>query len=85
MKLIMVTKDATDYAREVTDFMRDFEAQTGRQIETLDPESPSGIDFITSYGIVQYPTLVAIADDNTMQNMWVGTPLPTVMEVSYYA
>jgi len=84
MRLVAVTKDATDYAREVSDFMRDIHMQTGRTIEVIDPDTREGVDFITAYGIMQYPTLLAIADDGTMQNMWVGTPLPTVMEVSAY-
>ncbi len=84
MRVVAVYKSETDYARSVEDFLRDFEAQTGHQLEAIDPDSPTGIDFCNAYGIMEYPTLIAIADDGTMQNMWSGLPLPTVMEISFY-
>lgn len=85
MKVVAVYKEETDYARQVMDFLRDFQAQTGREIESKDPDSPDGVDFCNAYGIIEYPTLIAIADDGSMQNMWSGLPLPTVMEISFYA
>jgi hypothetical protein len=85
MRVVAVYKSETDYARDVEDFLRDFESQTGHQLETIDPDAPAGIDFCNAYGIMEYPTLIAIADDGSMQNMWSGLPLPTVMEISFYA
>lgn len=84
MRVVVVTKDNTDYARAVSDFLRDFKIQTGRDLETLDPESRDGISFCTTYDIAQYPTLIALSDDGIMQNTWAGIPLPTISEVSYY-
>jgi len=66
------------------DFLRDFESQTGHELETIDPESYGGIQFCESYGIVEYPTIIALSDDGIMQNLWRGLPLPTISEVSYY-
>jgi hypothetical protein len=85
MRVVVVTKDDTDYARAVTDFLRDFEHQTGRELETLDPDTADGTSFAGAYDIVQYPTIIAVADDGQMQNMWTGLPLPTISEVSFYA
>ncbi len=84
MRVVVVYKDDTDYAREVIDYLHDFEHQTGHVLETLNPEHPDGEQFCRAYDIVEYPTVIAIADDSTMQNTWVGTPLPTISEVSYY-
>jgi hypothetical protein len=84
MRVVMIFKDESEHAREVYDYMRDFERQTGHTLETLNPDSKEGIDFCSVYDIVEYPTLVAIADDGTLQNTWRGTPLPTISEVSYY-
>lgn len=85
MKAVVVFKENTDYARTVLDYLRDFERQTGRQLETLNPDTPDGIMFCKTYDIVEYPTMIAISDDGVMQNMWRGLPLPTITEVSYYA
>lgn len=84
MRAIVVYKDETDYARQVTDYLRDFLRQTGHDIETINPDTPDGADFCRAYDIVEYPTLVAVSDDGKLQQMWRGLPLPTISEVSYY-
>lgn len=84
MKVVVVFKDNTDHTRTVTDFLRDFEHLTGHVLETLNPDTPDGIYFCSAYGIVEYPTIIAVSDDGIMQNMWRGLPLPTINEVSYY-
>lgn len=84
MRVVVVYKQATDYARQVDDYIADFKRQTGHDLETLDPESPDGVSFTQAYDILEYPTIVALSDDGQMQNMWRGLPLPTISEVSYY-
>lgn len=84
MRVVIVYKDQTDYARSVIDFLHDFEHQTGHILETIDPDSPEGMLFCDTYGIVEYPTIIATSDDGVMQNTWNGLPLPTISEVSYY-
>lgn len=85
MRVVVVYKEATDYARQITDYMRDFERQTGRKLEEVNPDTKEGGDFCRVYDIVEYPTIIAISVDGAMQNMWRGLPLPTISEVSYYA
>lgn len=68
----------------MVEFMREFERRTGRQLESLDPDSREGSGFITTYDIVEYPTVVALDDQGQMQQLWRGLPLPTISEVSYY-
>ncbi len=84
MRVVVVYKQQTDYTRQVDDYLFDFKRQTGRELETLDPETPDGISFCTAYDILEYPALIAISDDGQMQNYWSGLPLPTISEVSYY-
>jgi hypothetical protein len=84
MKTVIVYKEETDYARQVTDFLREFERQTGHTLETVNPDTVEGSVFCNTYDIMEYPTMIALADDGSMQNTWVGLPLPTISEVSYY-
>ncbi|QQG50704.1 MAG: hypothetical protein HZB75_04185 [Candidatus Saccharibacteria bacterium] len=84
MKTVIVYKEETDYARDVSDYLRDFMRQTGHELETLDPDTPEGADFCRAYDIVEYPSVVAISDNGNLQNLWRGLPLPTISEVSYY-
>lgn len=85
MKIKVIYKDASEYGREVTDFLRDFQRQTGHELETVDPDTPDGTMVCRAYDIVEYPTIIAISEDGVMQQMWRGRPLPTINEVSYYA
>jgi hypothetical protein len=84
VRTIIVYKDETDYARTVTDYLRDFKRQTGHDIETLNPDTADGASFCRTYDIVEYPSVIAMSDDGHMQNLWRGLPLPTISEVSYY-
>ena len=84
MRVCVVYKNESDHAREVLDYLRDFERQTGRVLETIDPETKDGIDTCRAYDIVEYPSIIAISDSGQLQNLWRGRPLPTISEVSYY-
>lgn len=85
MKAYVVFKQESDHARAVTDFLRDFESRTGKTLELVDPESASGSSFCETYDIMQYPTIIATDNNGTLQNEWIGLPLPMIDEVSYYA
>lgn len=86
MPVKIVAQQEAEYSRSVEEFMRDFTHQTGHTVELVDPDSVSGATFITSYGIMEYPTVLAVTEnDGSVQSMWSGLPLPTISEVSYYA
>lgn len=84
MRVVVVYKQQTDYARRVEDFMFDFKRLTSHDLEVIDPDSRDGSSFCRAYDIVEYPTLIALSDDGQIQNQWRGLPLPTLSEVSYY-
>ncbi len=84
MRVVVLYKQQTDTTRQVEEFMADFYRQTGRQLESMDPESPDGVSFCTAYDILEFPSLIAISDNGQLQNYWSGLPLPTISEVSYY-
>lgn len=84
MKAVVIYKQESDHAREVLDYLRDFERQTGHVLETIDPDTRDGADFCRSHDIVEYPSIAALSDDGILQNLWRGRPLPTISEVSYY-
>jgi hypothetical protein len=84
MRVVVVYKEHTDYARQVETFLGDFKRLTGHDLEVMDPESLPGISFCEAYDLLEYPTIVALSDDGQIQNQWNGLPLPTMSEVSYY-
>lgn len=85
MRVVVVTKDNTEYRRSVEMFLEDFARQTGRTLEVLDPDSIEGELFCRAYDVVEYPTIVALSDSGQLQAIWRGRALPTISEVSYYA
>lgn len=80
----MVWKDNTDYAREVIDWQREFKRRTGKDLESLDPDSREGASFARAYDIVRYPAIIAIANNGSEQKRWMDLPLPMIDEVNFY-
>ena len=85
MRIVVVYKDASDHGREVREYIDDFERQTGLKIEQINPNDGRNQFFLQAYDIVEYPTILAIADDGRLLQMWRGRPLPLTNEVAYYA
>ena len=84
MRTIIIWREASDYARPVREWLRDFEYQTGKQLESFSPDEPEGISLAKTYDIVEYPTIIAIRDNGELLQMWRGQTLPRINEVSYY-
>jgi hypothetical protein len=84
MRVVVVYKRESDYGREVEEYLQDFTRQTTRELEVMDPDTRDGSAFCRTYDIVEYPTIIALSDDGSLQNLWRGRPLPTISEVSYY-
>lgn len=84
MRTFVIYKTESDHARDVMTFLSDFERQTNKQLDVVDPDTLQGADTCRLYDIVEYPSIVAVDDDGAIQNIWKGLPLPTISEVSYY-
>ena len=52
MRVVIIWRDNTDYARTVLDWLRDFEVRSGKQIESLSPDEPEGESICRAYDIV---------------------------------
>lgn len=84
MRAVIVYRQHSEYEREVSGWLHEFEFRTGKAIETVDPDSRDGITFCEVNDIVEYPSIIAIDDTGKMQNLWRGLPMPLINEVSYY-
>ena len=82
MKVVVVWRDNTDYAREVMTWIGEFERETGREVESLDPDTIEGEGFVRSRDIVQYPAVVVIDDRGAILKLW--NRLPQFDEVMFY-
>ena len=82
MKVICIYRDNQDYSRAVTEWLENFHRQTGRTIETMDPDLNT--KFCETYDIVEYPTIIALGNQGDVRAMWRGKDLPLIDEVNYY-
>lgn len=84
MSVMVIYKPVSEHARDVEEFLHDFEQRTARTLEQVDPDSRRGAELCRLYEVVEYPTIIATAEDGQMRNMWRGVPLPMIDEVSFY-
>jgi hypothetical protein len=84
MRVVAIWRDNTDYARSVIEFLRDIEHRIGKAPESYSPDSPEGESLARSYDIVEYPSILAINDDGQLVQLWRGTMLPKIDDVSFY-
>lgn len=86
MSVMIIYRPVSEHTREVADFLHDFERQTAKKLDEVDPDSSRGAEICRLYDIVEYPAIIATTDDGQLRNMWCGLPLPLIDEVnSYYA
>lgn len=84
MKALLLYRPNSEHERVALDYLRDFQMQTGKQLPSMDADSPQGTDLGRLYDIVDYPTILVTDNDGRLINLWSGDPLPRVQEVSYY-
>lgn len=84
MRVVILWRDETDYARDVIDWLESFRRRTGVELESLSPDEPAGAGLAETYDILQYPTILALTDDGLLRKSWSGVPLPLIDEVVYY-
>ena len=84
MRIVAVYKEFSDHAREMDEWLDQFERRSGQTVERIDPESLDGETFCASRDIVRYPTIAVVGDDGKTYEMWSGSPLPVIDEVMGY-
>lgn len=82
MSVICIYKENEDYSRSVDEWLENFRRQTGRELETLNPDENPG--FCEAYDVVEYPTILALGNNGEVRASWRGQTLPLINEVLYY-
>ena len=82
MRVVCIYRDNQDYTRSVDEWLENFRRQTGREIETIDPDLETG--FCEAYDVVEYPTILALGNNGEVHASWRGKTLPLVNEVLFY-
>ena len=80
----MLYRTNSEHATSVEAYLRDFYSRTGKELTTIDVDTPEGAELCKLYDIVQYPAILVTDSNGNLQNLWAGDNLPTISEVSYY-
>lgn len=86
MKLVVIYRPNSEHASAVEAFVRDFQRmyESGKKLELLSVNTRDGAAMASLYDIMAYPTILALADDGSVLNMWSGDTLPLMDEVAGY-
>ncbi len=82
MRVVCVYKENQDYSRTVDEWITNIYRQTGKQIETMNPDENQ--NFCEAYDIVEYPTVLALGEQGDIKASWRGQSLPLINDVLYY-
>ncbi len=85
MKVVILYRPKSEHSREVEEYVHDFvrTQPTTRRVESVDVDSREGIALAELYDITQYPAVLAISNDGSLLNSWLGK-FPLMDELAYY-
>lgn len=85
MKLLVIYRPDSEYARGVETFIHDFRRLhegVGRRLEVLTADSRDGTAMMSLYDIFEHPAILVLRDDGQVAQQWLGTTLPLMDEVA---
>ncbi len=74
----------SDHERMVEEYVRDFGRHTGKQLPTIDVDTPDGAALAELYDVMKFPSIIATDDEGKLLQSWSDDLLPRFDEVSYY-
>ncbi len=85
MRVVIIWRENSEYGREVEEWLREFKRRTGKELESYDPDEPDGESLVRTYDIVEYPTILALTDEEgRIEQGWRGRDLPRIDDVAAY-
>jgi len=76
MKLVVLYHPKSDHGGIVEDYAQDYLRSRNKKLELVSLETRDGAATATLYDVTQYPAILAMAGDGSLQYMWQGMPLP---------
>ena len=86
MRLLVLYRPNSEHGRKIEEFVHEYQRrhQAGH-LELLNIDTRDGSATATLYDIVQYPAILTLQNDGSVQKIWQGTELPLMEEVASYA
>ena len=86
MKILVLYRPNSEHGRVIEEFIRDYQRRhQADHMEALSLDTREGSATATLYDIVQYPAILVMQNDGSVQKVWQGETLPLMDEVAAYA
>lgn len=86
MKILILYRPASEHSRRIEEFIRGYQDRHHTHtIEVLSLDTRDGAATASLYDIMQYPAILVIQNDGSVQRVWQGDSLPLMDEVASYA
>lgn len=86
MRVLVLYRPNSGHGRLVEEFVHDFQSRhNSDKIELLNIDTREGSATATLYDVVQYPAVLVLQADGSLQRSWIGETLPLIDEVVAYA
>lgn len=86
MRVLVLYRSNSEHGRLVEEFVHEFQNRhDSDKIELLNVDTREGSATATLYDVVQYPAVMVLQSDGSLQRSWIGETLPLIDEVIAYA
>lgn len=86
MKVLILYRPNSEHGRLMENFIRDYqERHQSAHLEVLSLDTREGSATAALYDITQYPAILVMQADGSIQKVWQGESLPLAEEVAAYA
>lgn len=84
MKVVILYRPNSEFARRAEEYAVNFERQRGKKIELISIDTKDGSDMARLYDVTRYPAVLATRDNGEMLALWQDDQLPLMNEVAAY-
>lgn len=84
MKAVVLYRSKSEHGTKVEQYAREFERRTSKKLDLQEIDTVEGDNLAKLYDVVQYPAIIATAEDGQLLKLWQGDQLPLIDEVAGY-
>lgn len=86
MKVVVIYRPVSEYARQVEEYVHDFkQAYQDIHLDLLDIDSREGWSTASLYDVTRYPAILVLSGDGSLLKSWEGIEFPLMNEIVGYA
>ena len=87
MKILVLYRPNSEYARKVEEFLRDLEREHDideKSLKVVDVDSRDGIALASMYDVMSTPAIIVTDDVGSYIKSWIGEELPLMRDIAAY-